>query len=86
MKIGSIHPGIDIEDVKNSTGFDLIIPDDLKETKPPAVKEIRTLRERVDSLGIRKLEILAGTERENLLNEIIEKEIAMEMRFPILLI
>ena len=34
----------------------------------------------------RKLEILAGTERENLLNEIIEKEIAMEMRFPILLI
>jgi len=55
MKIGSIHPGIDIEDVKNSTGFDLIILDDLKETKPPVVKEIRTLRENVDSLGIRKL-------------------------------
>jgi len=86
MRVASIHPGIDVETIKNSTGFDLIIPDNLKETKPPTVKEIKLLREKVDPLGIRKLEILSGKEREELLDEIIEKELAMKKRFPNLLI
>lgn len=85
MRVASIHPGIDVETIKNSTGFDLIIPDNLKETKPPTVKEIKLLREKVDPLGIRKLEILSGKEREELLDEIIEKELAMKKRFPNLL-
>jgi len=86
MRVASIHPGINVETIKNSTGFDLIIPDNLKETKPPTVNEIKLLREKVDPLGIRKLEILSGKEREDLLDEIIEKELAMEKRFPKLLI
>lgn len=85
MRVASIHPGIDVETIKNSTGFDLIIPDNLKETKPPTVKEIKLLREKVDPLGIRKLEILSGKEREELLDEIIEKELEMKKRFPNLL-
>lgn len=85
MRVASIHPGIDVETIKNSTGFDLIIPDNLKETKPPTVKEIKLLREKVDPLGIRKLEILSGKEREELLDGIIEKELAMKKRFPNLL-
>ncbi len=85
MRVASIHPGIDVETIKNSTGFDLIISDNLKETKPPTVKVIKLLRERVDPLGIRKLEILTGKEREELLDEIIEKELAMKKRFPNLL-
>ena len=85
MRVATIHPGIDVETIKNSTGFDLIIPDNLKETKPPTVKEIKLLREKVDPLGIRKLEILSGKEREELLDEIIEKELAMKKRFPNLL-
>jgi len=85
MRVASIHPGINIETVKNSTGFDLIIPDNVKETKPPTAEEIKLLREKVDPLGIRKLEILSGKEREELLDEIIEKELAMENRFPKLL-
>ncbi len=85
MRVATIHPGIDIETVKNSTGFDLIIPDNVKETNPPTVKEIKLLRKKVDPLGIRKLEILSGKEREELLDEIIEKELAMKKRFPNLL-
>ena len=61
------------------------IDKDLMETKPPTVKEISLLREKVDPLSIRKLEVLAGKEREELLNEIIRKEVAMENRFPKLL-
>ncbi len=82
MRLGTIHPKIDIETVKDSTGFDLIIPKDLKETKPPTVKEIKLLREKVDPLNIRKLEVLAGQEREDSLNEIIKKELSMKKRFP----
>jgi glutaconate CoA-transferase subunit B len=86
MKLGSIHPNVDLETLKESTGFDLIIPKDLKITKPPTVSEIKLLREKVDPLNIRKLEVLSGKEREDLLNKVIETEIGMENRYPKLLI
>ncbi|MFW9943237.1 MAG: CoA-transferase subunit beta [Candidatus Thorarchaeota archaeon] len=82
MRLASYHPGIDVDTVKESTDFDLIIPNNIKETRPPTIKEIQILREKVDPLSIRKLEVLAGKEREELLNEIIEKELSMEIRFP----
>ena len=85
MRVGTLHPGIDIEEVKKSTGFELIIPETLEETKPPTVKEIKLLREKVDPLEIRKLEVLAGSERASLLDEIIKKELAKRNKFPKLL-
>jgi len=86
MRMASIHPGVAIDTVKESTGFDLIIPNDLKETKPPTVKEVDLLREKVDPLKIRKLEVLSGNEREELLDGIIQKELAKQNKFPKLLI
>jgi hypothetical protein len=86
MRLASTHPGVDIEDVKESTGFELIIPKNIQETNPPTKKEIKILREKVDPLNIRKLEVFVGKEREELLTEIIEKELAMENKFPKLLI
>jgi glutaconate CoA-transferase subunit B len=86
MKLGSIHPDVDLETLKESTGFDLIIPEDLNITEPPTVSEILLLREKVDPLNIRKLEVLSGKEREDLLNKIIETEIGMENRYPKLLV
>ena len=82
MRVKSIHPGFDLEHVKKSTGFDLIIADDLKDTKPPTINELRLLREKVDPLGIRKLEVLAGREREELLDKIIQKEKGYVNKFP----
>ncbi len=86
MKLGTIHPGIDLETLKNSTGFELIIPNELKETLPPSIKEIKLLREKVDPLNIRKLEVLSGNEREELLDDIIQKELAKQNKFPMLII
>jgi len=82
MKLGTIHPGVDIETVINSTGFKLIVPEVISETKPPTAEEIELLREKVDPLEIRKLEVLAGKEREELLDQIIKKELSMVNRFP----
>ncbi|MFX1241961.1 MAG: CoA-transferase subunit beta [Promethearchaeota archaeon] len=85
MRLSSIHPGIDIDMVKDSTGFDLIIPDNLATTEPPTEKELKLLREKVDPLNIRKLEVLSGREREELLDEIIQIELAKQIKFPKLL-
>ena len=85
MKVETIHPGVELLDVLNSTGFTLIVPPNYGTTIPPTVKEIKLLREKADPLSIRKLEVLAGSEREELLNEIILKELAKENKFPVLL-
>ncbi|MFX1275961.1 MAG: CoA-transferase subunit beta [Promethearchaeota archaeon] len=85
MRVESIHPGVELDTVKESTGFALIIPKDLKKTKPPTVKEIDLLRKKVDPLSIRKLEVLSGKKREEHLNEIINEELRMVNKFPKLL-
>jgi glutaconate CoA-transferase subunit B len=82
MKLRTTHPGVSVGEVQEATGFDLLIDQNLTETRPPTVKEIRLLREKVDPLSIRKLEVLAGEKRDQLLNQIIQKELAMENRFP----
>lgn len=82
MKVGTIHPGITLEEIRKSTGFELIVSEGIRETIPPTEEEINILRNKVDPLGIRKLDVIAGKEREELLNIIIEKELAMENRFP----
>ena len=86
IKIGTIHPGVTLEEVRESTGFELLVHEGIKETIPPTEEEINILRNKVDPLGIRKLEVLTGKEREELLNQIIEKELAMEKRIPKLII
>lgn len=45
MCIQTLHPGVDVEEVKERTGFELIIPDDLPRTEPPSQEELRILRE-----------------------------------------
>lgn len=85
MRVSSIHPEVSLDQVKESTGFELVFPDNVKETKPPTEKELILLREKVDPLGIRKLEVLAREERKKLLNQIIQEELAMKKRYPELL-
>ncbi|TXT63860.1 MAG: 3-oxoadipate CoA-transferase subunit B [Promethearchaeota archaeon] len=82
MRVKTKHPGVELKTIKESTGFDLVIHDNIDETIPPTKRELELLRNKVDPLDIRKLEVLSGEERKYLLNEIIQREIAMEKRFP----
>ncbi|MHA1266412.1 MAG: CoA-transferase subunit beta [Candidatus Helarchaeota archaeon] len=82
MRIKTIHPGVTVEKVQENTGFELLKAPDLKETTPPTDKEIQLLREKVDPLGIRKLEILSGKERAELLEEIIRTEYQKVRNIP----
>jgi len=74
MRLTSIHPGVNINTIIKKTGFDLIIPSALKETKPPTEEELRLIREEIDPLGIRRLENLSGYSRRKLLLDIFEQE------------
>jgi len=45
MRLASIHPGVTVEEVRDSTGFDLVIADVVPETRVPTSSELALLRE-----------------------------------------
>lgn len=51
MMLESIHTGagVTLEDVRNNTGWEILVSDDLKETLPPTDDELLVLREKVDA-------------------------------------
>jgi len=77
MRVTSLHPGVTLAQVQARTGFPLEVAPDCTETQPPTPEEIRLLREEIDPLGVRKLELLGGSARKDLMRDILEKEGAL---------
>ena len=48
MQIESLHPGVTIDRVQESTGFELSMATEIGETEPPRAEELHVLREEVD--------------------------------------
>ncbi len=57
MRLASVHPGVSVELVVESTGFELVVPDDVCETRAPSDEELRLLRHVIDPAGIAAREI-----------------------------
>lgn len=74
MRLVTCHPGVSVAQVQMRTGFDLLISPQLTETPAPTELELQLLRNEIDPLGIRRLEGLGGSERRQLLHQIIELE------------
>jgi acyl CoA:acetate/3-ketoacid CoA transferase beta subunit len=74
MRLRRIFPGISVERVQAKTGFELEVAPDLEETEPPNEEELRLLREQIDPLGIRRLELLGGAKRRSTMRGILEEE------------
>lgn len=75
MMVQSIHPGVTVRDIQQNTEFEMIIPPKTPETVPPSDDELRLIREEIDPMGLRKLEILpAGKDRDALIKGIMDKE------------
>ncbi|MFI5342220.1 MAG: hypothetical protein ACHQ7N_20600, partial [Candidatus Methylomirabilales bacterium] len=51
MRLESLHPGVTIEEVREQTGFELLVPSRIPETEPPTSEQIRLLREQIDPEG-----------------------------------
>lgn len=74
MRLTTVHPGVSLDRIQAKTGFPLDISDPLGETEPPTLEEIELLRNKIDPLGIRKLEMLSGHRRRNALRKALEEE------------
>jgi glutaconate CoA-transferase subunit B len=52
LKLISLHPGVSIADVKDSSSFEIIIPDKVEASPEPSEEHLRILREEIDPAAI----------------------------------
>lgn len=44
MRVDALHPGASLDEVKERTDFELVVPDNIPNTEPPTEEELRILR------------------------------------------
>ena len=59
MRLRSVHPGVSVDSVREATGFELVVPDDVPETRSPSDDDLRILRDVLDPQGLRDAEVSA---------------------------
>ena len=57
MRLRSVHPGVSVDDVVAATGFELVVPDDVPESRLATEEELRLIREVLDPAGDREKEV-----------------------------
>jgi len=57
MRVRSVHPGVAVDDVVAATGFDLVVPDDVPESRLPTESELVLIRDVLDPQGLREREV-----------------------------
>ncbi|HET7629667.1 MAG TPA: CoA-transferase [Bacillales bacterium] len=73
MAIRTLHPGVTVDEVHEKTGFEMHVPDQVKETPAPTPEDIEIIRTS-DPLEVRKLELLSGPEAAERFVDIYERE------------
>ena len=59
MRVRSVHPGVSIDRVLESTGFPLVVPDDVPQTRAPSDDELALIGDMIDPDGLRTHEVTA---------------------------
>lgn len=59
MRLRSVHPGVTVDEVVAATGFDLVLPGDVAESRLPTADELRLMREVIDPNDLRGKEVAA---------------------------
>ncbi|MFC5636861.1 CoA-transferase subunit beta [Streptomyces bullii] len=57
MRLAAVHPGVTVERVREATGFELTVPDEVPCTREPTAEELRLIREVIDPAGAREREV-----------------------------
>lgn len=52
MRLDAVAPGVTVDEVLASTGFELLLADDVREIEPPTGEELATLRTEIDPTGL----------------------------------
>ena len=70
-RLKSTHANITLDEVKENTGFELVIPAMISETSAPTDEELNLLRNTIDPLGARRLDFVRGEEYRQVMTEIM---------------
>jgi acyl CoA:acetate/3-ketoacid CoA transferase beta subunit len=73
-RAASLHPGVTAEQVRERTAFPVAIAPDVPTTPPPTAEQLRLVREVIDPLGLRELELVAGRERTGIMRALLARE------------
>jgi acyl CoA:acetate/3-ketoacid CoA transferase beta subunit len=57
MRLRSFHPGVTVDDIAAATGFELVVPDDVAETRVPTPEELDLIRVVLDPGSLRDREV-----------------------------
>jgi acyl CoA:acetate/3-ketoacid CoA transferase beta subunit len=57
MRLASLHPGVTVDQVREATGFDLVVPDEVPYTREPTARELELIREVIDPRDTRSREV-----------------------------
>jgi acyl CoA:acetate/3-ketoacid CoA transferase beta subunit len=57
MRVRSVHPGVDIDEVVSATGFELVRPESVPVTPSPTAEELALIRTVLDPKGLRDKEL-----------------------------
>ena len=52
LELAQVHAGVSVDEVRERTGWDLVVRDDLVVTPPPTVEDVRLLREEIDTVRL----------------------------------
>lgn len=79
MCLEVLYPGVTPEQVQDNTSFPVKQPNRIQIAPPPTEEELTILRNQIDPLNIRRLEMLSGKERIEAIKEILPKEKALKI-------
>lgn len=54
MRVRSVHPGVTVEQVREQTAFELVVAENLEETRKPDREQLRLIREVLDPHSLRE--------------------------------
>jgi hypothetical protein len=55
-RLKSLHPGVTVDEVVEATGFDVVVPDDVSESRLPSDEDLAVIED-VDPTGLRYAEV-----------------------------
>lgn len=57
MRLRSVHPGVSVDEIREQTGFELVVEGDVPESRVPSDEELRWIREAIDPEGFARNEV-----------------------------
>jgi acyl CoA:acetate/3-ketoacid CoA transferase beta subunit len=57
MRVRSVHPGVNVEEIVEATGFELVVPSVVPDTRLPTPHELELIRTVLDPRGLRDREV-----------------------------